>query len=193
MLDCIDINYEHLKSVASIHSTSYPEDHVSGSMTQQLIVDYYTEFLSGENFFYGCVSDSLNRELLGFVVFGKGLPDRVTKFKRNNRLSLIIFFLSHLNIFYRLIFKRLVASFQRKDNFEEAENLILSIAVKKGASGVGPFLMDAIDKCYKKNEVSKLGLYVACSNVRALNFYYKNGFKVKAFVSGQYYMEKEYE
>lgn len=190
---CIDVTISHLDAVASIHAASYPADHISGSMECELIVRYYSEFLIDENSFFGCVRDGLATDLIGFVVFGKGLPVRVAKFKRENRLNIIKFFLSRPTISLRFILKRLSALIQKADHFDEAENLILSIAVSGDSVGAGSFLMGAVDNYCTSNGVDKLGLYVACSNVRALNFYYKVGFKVRAFVSGQYYMEKNFE
>ncbi len=189
---CIDVTSAHLDDVASIHAASYPVDHISGSMGRDLIVKYYSEFLTDENSFFGCVREGVGTDLIGFVVFGKGLPVRIHKFKRENRLNIIKFFLSRPAVSLRFILKRLSAIIQKSDRFDEAENLILSIAVGGDSLGAGSFLMDYVDSCCIKNGVDKLGLYVACSNVRALNFYYKKGFKVQAFVSGQYYMEKNF-
>ncbi|MBF4348361.1 hypothetical protein EAY19_20015, partial [Vibrio anguillarum] len=133
---------------------------------------YYSEFLADENCFFGCVRDGLATDLTGFVVFGKGLPLKVAKFKRDNRLNIIKFFLSRPAVSLRFILKRLSALIQKADHFDEAENLILSIAVSDDSVGAGSFLMGAVDNYCTSNGVDKLGLYVACSNVRALNFYY---------------------
>ncbi|WP_286717305.1 GNAT family N-acetyltransferase [Thalassolituus sp. UBA2009] len=190
---CIDVTSAHLDDVASIHAASYPVDHISGSMGRDLIVKYYSEFLTDENSFFGCVREGVGTDLIGFVVFGKGLPVRIHKFKRENRLKIIKFFLSRPAVSLRFILKRLSAIIQKSDRFDEAENLILSIAVSGDSAGAGSFLMGAVDSYCNSNGVDKLGLYVACSNVRALNFYYKVGFKARAFVSGQYYMEKNFE
>ncbi len=190
---CINVSPDHLDDVASIHATSYPADHISGSMGRDLIVKYYSEFLTDENAFYGCVENGLTNDIEGFVVFGKGMPGKVSKFKRENRLNIMKFFLSRPSVSFRFILKRLSALIQSSDRFDEAEHLILSIAVSNDSVGVGSFLMSTVDNYCTGNGVDKLGLYVACSNVRALNFYYKTGFKVKAFVSGQYYMEKNFE
>ena len=189
---CIDVTSAHLDDVASIHAASYPADHISGSMGRELIVKYYSEFLTDENSFFGCVSDGSATDLVGFVVFGKGLPVRIAKFKRDNRLSIIKFFISRPSVALSFVLKRLSAFIQKADCFDEAENLILSIAVSGNSVGAGSFLMGAVDNYCAKNGVDKLGLYVACSNIRALNFYFKTGFKVQAFVSGQYYMEKNF-
>ena len=189
---CIDIGLDKLEEAAAIHAASYPADHVSGSMGHDLIVEYYSGFLTGKNFFLGCVSEDSITELMGFVVFGKGLPLKITEFKSKNRSKLIKFFLSNPRVFFRFLLKRFAGYIQKSDRFDEAENIILSIVVRENVVGAGSFLMGLVDDYCATNNVCKLGLYVSCSNVRALNFYYKTGFKVRAFVSGQYYMEKNF-
>lgn len=190
---CIELNSDNLDDVAVIHANSYPVDHISGSMGHELIVKYYSLFVSGENLFFGCVDDSQASELLGFVVFGTGLPDKIAKFKIENRINLVKFFVFSPYALFLYAMKRISSFAMRADRFDEADNIILSIAVTKNTTGVGSFLMSSIDSYCHDKGISKIGLYVACSNVNALNFYCKTGFKVRAFVSGQYYMEKNYE
>jgi GNAT superfamily N-acetyltransferase len=176
-------------ALAKIHSESYPDDHISGHLSKSLIIKYYSYFfddLSKVKFF---LDKSNNLE--GFLFFGAGIPDKISQFKNENTFELLMFFLSRPNLAFRLILKKFISFFSKLDSFKESEYLILSVVSTGSIKGVGSKLIDAAFDYCLENKIPDLGLYVTCTNVRAINFYLRKGFFIQAYCKGQFYMQKD--
>lgn len=183
------VDVELLSDFAKLHRLNYPVDHLSGALDHNLLIKYYSYF-SGENCQSYVYRDDKSKEVKGFIVAGTELGRKIRDFTTSERVSLSIFFLKNPKVFIKLLLKKIASIFRRKELFSECECLILSIVSDSHSKGVGSALLDTIFADAVKSGVDKLGLYVTCTNGRAINFYFHKGFRIVAYCKGQYYMER---
>ncbi|MBK8453855.1 MAG: GNAT family N-acetyltransferase [Thiofilum sp.] len=186
------ITKDQISEVAKTHRESYPKDHLSGSLSQKLLEKYYSLFLSNDVVSIACLNQQKNN-LLGFLFFGKDLPSKISQFKQKERVELFFYFIFKPKLLLKILLKKLKHSFQHSESFVEASDIILSIAARPDTKGVGTCLMEWAFEYCRHNQIKRLGLYVTCSNLVAINFYIKSGFIITGYIKGQYYMEKQLE
>jgi len=179
-----------LDKITKIHRENYPDDHISGHLSVKLVQKYYSYFfddLSNIALFLDSSSD-----VRGFIVYGAEVPKKIGQFKSDNSVGILYFFISKPKLFVRFIIKKIIALFLRMDEFVESDFLVLSIVSDNSMKGVGSELIDnAFEYCIK-NGIPSIGLYVACTNVKAINFYLRKKFLVVSYCKGQFYMQKTF-
>lgn len=176
-----------LEEFSCIHKENYPEDHLSGALSLNLLKKYYGYFNSSDcrNF----VLYSSDNKIRGFIVAGREMGKKITQFKVQNRSALLLFFVRNPIVLFKFLFKKLSQAFKKSSAYVEADYLILSIVNGVSSKGGGVQLIDELLNDLPRTEYKKVGLYVSMTNIRAINFYHYKGFKIMAFCKGQYYME----
>ena len=175
-----------LKEIAKIHKQVYTSSHFTSLFPLQLLEDFYGYFIEGDSSILLARNDS--NELQGFIVSGTDISSRLQRFKREQKFAIWKTAFAHPLVAVKKTVRQLYYKFSRHDEVHEANNLILSIAVAVQRQGIGGILLDEI---FKTSSDKYIGLYVRVTNTIALNLYLKHHFKIIAYTSGQYYMEKE--
>lgn len=177
-----------LGEFAKLHRSNYPADHLSGALDHNLLVKYYSYFSDDDCQSY-IYRDENTEQVKGFIVSGAKLSSKIKRFTSSERIPLFIFFLRNLRVFLKLVLKKISAVFRLEESFSECECLILSIVSDSQSKGVGSALLDTLFADAINSGRDKIGLYVTCTNTRAINFYFHKGFRIVAYCKGQYYME----
>jgi len=185
-------NHKDLKSVAKIHKESYPKDHFLNELSLYLIKNYYESFLK-----YPCIFlvSVRSEKICGFVLGGRRdiLVRAKNDFIRENKYKIGLYVISNLFSvkFMRKFLPRFVnllktGLFKRfhKINSPEPQMssyTLLSIAVANEMKGknTGKILLYNFENELAKLGVEKYTLSVKKSNIPAIKFYYKNGFRIK--------------
>ena len=180
---------EDLKEIAKVHKTAYSKSHFTSLFSEKLLEIYYGLFLDDEASIL-LLKNSENR-IDGFVVSGKNLAKKIKRFKAEQRYYIFLTALLHPILTIRkLINSFYYRFFEDGFEFEQADLLILSIAVIKKNEGVGSALLAEASQLAMK-KYNQIGLYVRTGNVQAINTYLKDGYKIKGYSAGQFYMEKK--
>ncbi len=190
-------NYEDLEKIVEIHKIAYSNKHLTTFFSQELLQKYYSLFIEDFSKILIAYEDNLNefsypKKPVGYIVYGKQIKEKIASFKKNNKLSLLKLFVSNPIISSRKIIN-FISSILNKNFHKEfvSDNLILSVAVKFPSQGIGTSLLNAaLSDSFKRN-LKNIGVYVNASNSIALKTYLTEGFKIKYFFNGQYYMERE--
>lgn len=192
---------DDLPTVARIHKIAYSRSHFTTLLPDEVLVRYYGYFLDGGSEIClaldGAEDSKLaNRtvgEVHGFAVFGEGIPERITRFKRECFWDIFFTSLRHP---WSAAKKALFVAFARlakRPAYAPAAFLLLSIAVAVPRCGIGSRLLTALLEAARQRGSNKIGLYVNADNVSALNIYLSAGFSVIDSQGGQYYMERVLE
>jgi ribosomal protein S18 acetylase RimI-like enzyme len=177
-----------LTEFANLHRTNYPSDHLTGALDNNLLIKYYGYFTDDDCKSY-VYREERSGHVLGFIVAGTGLGKKISQFVGSERGPLLAFFIRNPIVLFKLLIKKAAASFKRAGSFSECDFLILSIVSDSKTRGVGSGLLNTLFADAKKSGFDKVGLYVTCTNTKAINFYFHKGFRIAAFCKGQYYME----
>ena len=177
-----------LHEFAELHRNNYPADHLSGALDHNLLVKYYSYFSDDDCQSY-IYRDKVTKEVKGFIVTGARLGPKIKKFTSSERIPLLIFFFKNPLVLLKIALKKIAAIFRLEESFSECECLILSIVSDSQCKGVGSALLGALFADAINSGRDKIGLYVTCTNTRAINFYFHRGFRIVAYCKGQYYME----
>jgi len=192
---------DDLPTLARIHKAAYSRGHFTALLPDDVLARYYSYFLDDGSEI--CIAlDGVARcdtrrllsdNVLGFAVFGSGIPEKIAKFKRE---CLRDIFFASLRYPWVSVRKALRAVFSRLESgpthHPPAEFLLLSIAVAVPRCGVGSRLLSVMLETAQQRGCRFAGLYVNTDNVSAINAYFSAGFVIVDFQSGQFYMEKTF-
>ena len=190
--------HQDLGVIAKIHKTAYSKNHFTSRLSLRTLETYYSFFLDNGSQILLAIKvepdekavDCGAESILGFAVFGTGIEYQLALFKRKCWVDIAATALRHpwpaiSKVLSKVYYKVWGAS---SDN-ETADFLLLSIAVSKSGNGIGALLLQQMTTTAAENRFSAVGLYVNAVNCRAINRYFSEGFIIKGFSSGQYYME----
>lgn len=180
-----------LTVLALIHKQAYSQNHFTALLSNETLTRYYAYFLGdGSEVLLAIKKDSSGAEtVLGFAVYGQGIPERIGRFKRDALNEILFSALRHpLKAIYKFIMT-LRAKFNEGSIYKPANFLLLSIAVTIKGSGVGGLLLDAMLDSAQKDSLKVVGLYVNVDNMNAINAYFARGFTIRYYLNGQFYME----
>lgn len=184
---------EDLTTVSKIHKVAYSAAHFTALLSESVLKRYYAGFLSGGTEICLAIDSEIpggtTESVVGFSVYGVGIPDKIAAFKVANRKDILATSLRYPWTAGRKAIKAGLAKFDGQPPYPPADFLLLSIAVARPMSGVGKLLMDETLAVARAQRHSIAGLYVNDENVRAINTYFGAGFRIKDFQGGQYYME----
>ncbi len=180
-----------LAVLALIHKQAYSQNHFTALLSNETLARYYAYFLGdGSEVLLAIKKDSSGAEtVLGFAVYGQGIPERIGRFKRD---SLKEIFFSALRHPLKAIYKFTVTLKSRLigvSTYKPANFLLLSIAVSDKGAGIGGRLLSAMLASAKKDNLKIVGLYVNVNNLNAINAYFAKGFTIQHYLNGQFYME----
>lgn len=190
MIDLAPVAQTDLRGLVSVHKKAYSEAHFTSRFSPELLERYYGHFLGDQCFVTKAVPAGGAGVPVGFVVSGLGIGARIAAFKHDSRGAILGTVLRHpmaaarkvvSDLYYRL--------FDSVYAYQECPYLILSIASDRSLPGIGAALLKHAVETAKSIGCNAVGLYVRVSNVKAIDFYLKNGFVVKGYSSGQFYLE----
>lgn len=189
---------DDLPTLAHIHKIAYSRSHFTALLPDEVLMRYYGYFFSEGAEIWLAVDEAVHYEgggspvegVLGFAVFGFGIPEKIAIFKRECRLDILSTSLRHPVRAAKKVFGALIARLVSKRAYSPADFLLLSIAVAKPRRGVGRSLLNAMLEIAKRKECKAVGLYVNADNVGAINAYFSAGFVILNLQGGQFYMEK---
>lgn len=189
---------DDLSELVRIHKLAYSKSHFTALLPDEVLMRYYGYFLDEGAEIWLAVDDSVHYEggafsvdeILGFSVFGVGIPEKIAIFKRECRLDILLASLLHPLRAAKKFLEVLISRLDFKRDFLPAEFLLLSIAVANPRRGVGRRLMNAMLSMAAQKKYKSVGLYVKEDNIGAINSYFSVGFVILHFQGGQFYMEK---
>jgi ribosomal protein S18 acetylase RimI-like enzyme len=185
-----------LPTLARIHKQAYSHSHFTALLPDDVLRRYYGYFLDGgaETIvamgFAGGPESKVVEEVVGFAVYGEGIPERIAAFKSDCFREIFLASQRHPWVAARKAIKAIFARMSARAGCPPADFLLLSIAVAIPGRGVGRRLLRAMLDEARRRGAAKAGLYVNTDNVGAINVYFAEGFVVKDFQNGQFYMEQ---
>lgn len=178
-----------IPQIALLHKSQF-STHFLGRYSVKLIERFYENFITSSIFI---VNENKLGEIDGFVLGGSSDKLNISKsnFIKNYRLHYILETISMPSVYLQAltkavdICKSLISPEHSVDSIR-----LLSIAVSNDVKGTGIAV-----KLLRKFELSILpakvyGLSVKKDNIRALKFYYKNGFEKEKETGGSIYLVK---
>jgi ribosomal protein S18 acetylase RimI-like enzyme len=184
-----------LWAIAQVHKNAYSRTHFTALLPERVLMRYYGAFLGGGTEIRVACDSAQDRAemMLGFSVHGEGIPEKIAAFKKACATDIAFAALRHPLLSSRKAFKVVAGRLATVAPCKPADFLLLSIAVAKPARGIGGVLLDEAIAAARQSGHRLLGLYVNQDNVRAINAYFRAGFRIKEFRNEQYYMECEFE
>lgn len=193
MLINMNASEEDLIKVVKLHKQQYSRLHFTSLFPDDLLFRYYKHFLRDGCGIVTCrLNADMNSDVDGFVACGENVPQKIALFKKNSRVALLKTALQNpLATAKKIIGAVYYKFFDSPVAVAEAPFLIISIVSNKMVRGIGEILLKKCCDVAKGMGHKVIGLYVRVSNLGALKFYLRNGFKIMGYNSGQYYMEME--
>lgn len=181
-----------LATIAKIHRAAYSRSHFTALLPETVLMRYYGAFLSGGTEILLALSrEHSPDEAMGFAVYGTGIPEKIAAFKKTCAKDILLTSLRHPWTSGHKAIKAVSARLNWHTPRPPADFLLLSIAVVEPLRGVGKLLLGGLIEAARERGHTRVGLYVNQDNVRAINAYYRAGFRLSEFHDGQYYMEAE--
>lgn len=189
-LDVRTANATDLVAIARVHKTAYSRNHFTALMPEWTLVEYYREFL-GQGTTIRIVSDKRGdaREVIGFAVFGCGIPDKIKRFKAKARPAILVTAVRYPAMSARKAARAAISRLSAEEAKPPADFLLLSLAVSRKGMGIGTALLRDMAQEAKNLGHERIGLYVNCNNIGAINAYCTMGYRFIDLVDRQYYME----
>lgn len=179
-----------LPGIVAIHRSAYSRSHFTSLLSAATLERYYAGFLGdGTQITVATNGTAIDARLLGFAVYGTGIPQKIAAFKRSCARDILMTSLRHPWTAGRKVLKAVRSRLSGHVAVEPAEFLLLSIAVAPKTSGVGAQLLRDLLAAARNAGHEKVGLYVNDDNLRAINAYHRAGFRMRELHSGQYYMD----
>lgn len=191
MIDLAPATEADLQGLVSVHKKAYSDAHFTSRFSRELLERYYAHFFGSECFVTKAVpAGNAAAAPVGFVVSGLGIGARIAAFKRECRTAIVGTVFKHpLAAARKIISDVYYRFFDSPYAYQECPYLILSIASDRSLPGIGAALMKHAMESARSIGCTAVGLYVRVSNIRAIVFYLDNGFVVKGYSSGQFYLE----
>jgi len=190
MSQIVKASEDDLKNIAKVHKKVYSKSHFTSLFSLELLEVFYSYFLNNGSSILLAVDDK--KDIQGFIVSGIDIPDKINKFKSEEKFSIWFTAILHpITATKKMMTQVYNKLFIQHTKFDEADYLILSIAVAVQRKGIGSSLLNEVTLLSQEKGYKNLGLYVRVGNVSALNLYLKDNYKIIAYTSDQYYMEKE--
>jgi ribosomal protein S18 acetylase RimI-like enzyme len=180
-----------LPMIAAIHKAAYSRSHFTSLLPLSTLERYYAAFLDeGTQISLALDGDAAPDEAaLGFSVYGTGIPEKIAAFKKACARDILLTSLRHPWTAGWKAFDAVKGRIGRHVAVPPADFLLLSIAVARPTGGIGSVMLRDLIAAARERGHATLGLYVNDDNIRAINAYYRAGFRMRDFHNGQYYME----
>lgn len=180
---------EFIAQIAEIHSQSYSPDHFTASFCIDKLIEYNSALVLASDV---SVIARDRENVIGFVIGGCNVSDGVRVFTTANRFWIIRQLIKHPKVlFFKMVGLFISRIFPIKPS--KASFRLLSIATRPGtqSKGIGMSMLDFLEKELLRRSIVAYGLSVKIDNVRAINFYEKNGFNFeKMYLDSSYYIKK---
>jgi ribosomal protein S18 acetylase RimI-like enzyme len=180
-----------LPALARIHKQTYSRKHFTALLSNETLEKYYAFFLAERSEILLAVRrESSGAEMpLGFAVYGRGIPERIKRFKHEASKDILMTSLRHPVLAIQKVAGVLRSKLSGRKVYAPADFLLLSIAVSQKSCGIGGMLLKAMLAAAQEINTKTMGLYVNVDNLGAINAYYAAGFRMRNYSNRQYYME----
>jgi ribosomal protein S18 acetylase RimI-like enzyme len=179
-----------LPALVQIHKVAYSQNNFTSLLPDRVLAKYYEIFLTNGSEICLALTDNT---ILGFAVYGKKVPERITAFKKAAARDILMTALRHPVMGGRKLLSAIASRLAAGHLLAPAEFLLLSIAVIRPRRGIGARLLRQLTLVAEQQGESVVGLYVNADNTNAINAYFFAGFVMKQYQCGQFYMEKHLE
>ncbi len=189
MMELQFASFEDLGEMARLHKIVYSPDHFTSCFSDKLLQLYYRYFFCDDTFVIKAIN--LKTGLLcGFVVCGSSIPEKISQFKRDNKLRIFNAAIKNpISAIKRIAQKVYFQIFEQVAEVTETQFLILSIVSDRSVKGIGKELVAFSKRIAQERKFSEIGLFVRVTNLKAINFYLRNNFHIKHYSEGQFYLE----
>lgn len=189
---------EDLPVLAQIHKKAFSRSHFTALLSNETLARYYGYFLNNGSEILLALGDAdkveveqrVNEKILGFAVYGAGITERISQFKRDALQDIFWVSLRHPFISVHKFLFAVLAKFAARPPYPQADFLLLSIAVAERRRGVGRNMLRSMLDAASQRGSKIVGLYVNADNINAINVYFSAGFVLMNHQGGQFYMEK---
>lgn len=183
-----------LDAIADIHKKAYSKSHFTSLLPIAVLKRFYNHFLGDDVEILllteKATTDPNEGEIIGFAVYGRRIAERIALFKHTERFAILKVAARHPLLSALKAVNALLSRY-RQPTVSPARAILLSIAVARTGMGAGRLLLREMHERVATSGERRVGLYVNVHNIRALNSYFANGYRVRALIGQQYYMEAE--
>lgn len=189
-----------LLTLAKIHKQAYSKNHFTALLPDEVLVHYYNYFL-GQGTEIALVVQHPERdvsspeteaeEILGFAVYGVGIPKKIALFKQEFFKEILLSSLRHPWTAGKKFLSALYSKLINHTPYPPTDFLLLSIAAQTSGLGVGKKLLNHMIDTAQEKKYPTIGLYVNANNIHAINTYFSTSFFIVSFENGQFYMERK--
>jgi len=170
------VTNDDFESIAIIHKASYGKDHLTSFFPINLLKVYYKSIWDKNSYAFIAINEA--GVPVGFVIGGNNLDEPIKKFIRTHKLALALVLLKHPKFILQRIADRLKKASEQKHTSYAFQ--LLSIAVRQDMlSKCAVLLLGAFERQLRSNNIMQYGLSVRKTNIRAMQFYEKNDFKLE--------------
>lgn len=179
-----------LPRIAQIHKATFPPHYVTALLPLSALEDYYGRFIGdGAEILLAVEPDGSCERILGMAVYGEGIGERISAFKKNQRAAIFSTAARNPRIAAKKLFQQMTARLRAGRDDKIANMLFLSLAVEHTGGGVGKHLaLEAMRRMVAAGH-DTVGLYVNADNIGVINMHSSHGIKIKQLRGDQYYME----
>lgn len=181
-----------LPRIAEIHLRAYSRSHFTSRLPAEVLERYYGLFLNdgAETLLIAHGDEGANETVVGFAVFGRGIGEKIARFKRENLWAILAASMRHPAVAAGKLAHQLWNKATSSKPIASADHLLLSIAVARPGTGCGRALLEAFLARSAEQGATRVGLYVNAENLAAINSYIATGFVFRELRGCQYYMER---
>jgi len=182
---------DYKRGIASVHYSAYSKNHFTSCFSEEKLEKYYQYLVESSDLSF--VLD-LGDGVEGFVISGRSVGVGVQKFIQDESKYLWTVFLKHPYFLYEKVISKLKTKFSSPDTGGISVPFrLMSIAVNPNnqSKGVGAELIEYLEASLPNSEGGLYGLSVRKSNKRAVEFYFRHGFKVQKVTRDSQYLYKE--
>jgi ribosomal protein S18 acetylase RimI-like enzyme len=186
------ISEADLAGISEIHKSAFDETHFTSHLPKNLLIKFYKKLfeMNPYSFLYEAEEP---KKLGGFIIAGYKTQAAIDAFVKENSFEIFKIFLRKPKLLKPKI-ESLITRIIKKKTFSSGSSLrLLSIAVAPEFQNqkIGKQLIGFLEGELVKNNIRQYGLSVKKDNIKAINFYNRNGYEIENTIDdGIYYLKK---
>lgn len=171
------IDRNALDDICLIHKLSFDPSHFTSVFSTNLLKKYYNAIITGCEYKV-IVYENETGDPIGYAIGSKNISGFLKPFIKQNILWLIIVMLRNPRFLLEKIMSIFNSAFKAESFKSKAEVMlyIITINPENKIKGKGQIVLDEFEKVLKQDSVKRYSLGVRKDNIKAINFYERNGF-----------------
>ncbi|WP_286259770.1 GNAT family N-acetyltransferase [Pseudoalteromonas apostichopi] len=170
--------------IAEIHKLNYPDDHLTSHFTLPLLCDYYSNIAELSDYsivaYYG-------NEIVGFAFLGRTFESVLPRLVKNNKNKIFNFALQKPAIVFKFFLNKAFSGVYHLDSASNIRLISITSDRKYSKLRIGTTIVAKLEELQAQYKLD-VGLSVRASNIKAVNFYIKNGYILEGFSKGKLFM-----